>query len=329
MKSKALALLSSVFLLPALSLACDPCSLYNASRLRGHDAGSFSLSSSEQFTNFDRAQGLEENSLRDAELVRGYSTTQIAAAYDITERLGMQLTLPFIVRKFDKIQQFRADTDYDSGIGDISLTGSYSFINYKNTDWVFIADFTAGIKFPTGDTGVLGDISEEQAQERTENSIITQTHHQIGSASGGRALTFGSGSFDYILGLNLISRYKRMLFLTSTQYTIRTEGDFNYEFADDVILTAAPGYYLMLEHDFTLGAALSFSGEFKNKDDLNSEKVAGSAISNLYLGPAVFFTLDENISAEITFDFRVSGEDAGSTVVPENRMRASMSYRFS
>jgi len=316
----------TVFVEPAS--ACDPCALYNASRLQGHSADTFTLSISEQYTNFDRSEDSKENSVRDGEFVRGFSTTQFALAYDATERIGVQLTLPLVARRFDEIKQFRNSTESDAGLGDLSFVGTYSFIDYKDQDWAVIAGFTGGLKFPTGDTGVLEDVSEEDHSDLLTERLVLK-HHQIGTASGGRALTFGTGSYDYILGLNLLSRYQRYLLISSAQYTIRTEGDFNYEFADDFLFSMGAGYYFLLDHDFTAAGLVMLSGEYKGKDHLNDEIVSGSEVSNLYLGPELLFSVNSRIGAEVSLDFRVTDEDEGSTVVPETRIRASLSYRFS
>ncbi len=305
--------------------ACDPCALYNASRLQGHSEGDFSISISEQYTDYDLAQDTNENSIRDGELVRGFSTTQFVFNYDATEALGLQVSLPMIGRRYDQIQQYRVDTESEVELGDIVLSGTYSFLNYRKTDWVAISGLTFGLKLPTGDTGVLDDTTEENDVQ--ENIILK--HHTIGTGSGGRALTFGTGSYDYILGNNSLLRYERYLLLTNLQYTFRTEGDYDYRFANDLIFSASPGYYIMLDHDFTLAAAVSLSGEFKGKDTQYGNKVTGSAYSNLYLGPTFFITSDDKIGLELGMDFRVTGEDANAVVVPEKRLKANVSYRFS
>lgn len=312
-------------LLVGEALACDPCALYSASRLQGHESGAVTLSVSEQYTDYDRPREFRENSVRSGEFVRGFSTTQFALSYDPSETFGLQLTVPLVARSFDEVRSFRTESGSDAGIGDLSLVGSYSFLNNLTGDWRFLAGAFGGVKFPTGDTGVLREVSEDSADVTPEAFL---RHHTIGSASGGRALAFGSGSYDYITGVNFLTRYDRTLLLGTAQYTIRTEGDFGYEFADDFLWTASAGQYLALGHDYSWALLASLSGEFKGKDDLNGELVAGSDTSNLYLGPTTFFTYGEALGAEITIDFRVTGEDPGASVVPDMRVRAALSYRF-
>ena len=308
------------------AFACDPCALNNASRLQGHAAGAFTFSVYEQYTNFDRAQN-SDDTYNEGDLVRGFSITQFSLAYDLTQRAGLQVTLPLITRRFDQAEHDSFETKSDSGLGDLSLAGSYAFIDYKDSDWALIAGLTGGVKFPSGDTGVLEhDASGDEVEAQHHEEMLR--HHPIGASSEGRALSLGSGSYDYILGLDLLSRYQRYLVLANAQYTIRTEGDFEYEFADDFLSSIGSGYYFLLDHESSIAGLVSLSSENKGNDHRSGELVPVSAISNLYLGPELIMTLDEVIGAQIGIDFRVTEEDAGSTVVPTNRLRASISYRF-
>lgn len=318
------------FIIAALSLAsealaCDPCALYMASRLQGHSADTFTLSVSEQYTEFDSPYDPSENSVRDGEFVRKFSTTQFALAYDFTGKFGMQVTLPVVARRFEEVEQYRRSVKSDAGIGDASLVGTYSFLNVRKGDWTTLAGVTGGVKFPTGDTGVLRDISNEESLP----ALSLTRHHSISTAGGGRALTFGTGSYDYIFGFNVFSRYQRHLVLGSVQYTVRTEGDFDYEFADDFLWSIGSGYYLLVEHDRNIAALLTLSGEHKGKDHLDGGLVEDSAISNLYLGPQLLGTFNDRIAAEASLDFRVVDDSDDGAVIPDIRIRAGVSYRFS
>jgi hypothetical protein len=307
------------------TFACDPCALYNSFRLQGYSGGAFSLSLNEQSTNFEPTNKQKENSLRDGQITRSSSTTQLAAAYDITDCLSTQLTLPLITRHFDKYEKFRRDSETETGLGDIILSSSYSLLNYKSDSFVFLGAVTGGIKFPTGDTGTLNDLS---SSDIGDGKLFNFKHHQIETSSANGALNFGSGSYDYILGSDIIARYNRFAILLDAQYTLRTEGDHNYEFADDLIYSASAGYYFIMEHSQTLAALVRVSGEYKRKDYLNGDLVDGSATSDLYLGPELLFTLNENLGGEVGVDFKVNDHEYGALIEPETRMRISLTYRF-
>ena len=308
------------------SYACDPCSLYNAARIQGLVPNSFTLSISEQNTSFDRPNGSKSNDTKNGELVREFSTTQFGLAYDLSQEVGFQLTIPVILRQYDQIKEYRSTTKSDFGIGDSTILTRYSFIQYRNQDWNIQGGLTAGVKLPTGDTGTLGKISQE---EELNTKALSKIHHQIASASGGRALTLGTGSIDYILGANLFTRYQRFFYLNDLQYSIRREGDFNYEYANDLIFSSGPGYYLQVEHQDYMALRLALTGEFKGADRLNGSSVKASKISNIYLGPEFLFALSKDISGQIGVDVRTTGEESGATVVPEFRVRAALAYRFS
>ncbi|MCO6432519.1 MAG: hypothetical protein J5J00_16820 [Deltaproteobacteria bacterium] len=320
-----LSLLAALLLTTSsVALACEPCALFNAAMLRGHSAGNFTFSISEQFTEFDRSEELEENSIRDGELVRSYSTTQFALGYDISESWGVQATLPFIVRHFDEIKRYRADTKEDAGIGDMYVTASYLPLNIKNVEWSLLGGVIGGLKLPTGDTGVLGDVSREEGPE--ERRLFK--HHPVGSSTGGRALTFGSGSLDYLVGINVLGRYQKTLILADAQYTFRTEGDYDYEFADDLLWSIAAGYYIFLEDESTVAVTAAISGDHKEQDELAGADVPGSQFSNIYVGPQLLFTLNDRISGLAAVEFRTGGSDQGSFIVPDVRYNLSLSYLF-
>ncbi len=312
---------------PAAARACDPCALYNASRIQNPDAGDFTLAVSEQYTDFDRAGDKGPNSVRDGEQVTDFSTTQLAVSYSATERLGFQLNLPILARRTEKFETYRKSSNSDSGLGDLSLIANYAVVYKREANWTFVTSLFGGVKLPTGDTGVLEDFSTGEEAEG-EHHKFRPKHHVIGGVSGGRALAFGTGSYDFISGVNLFTRLDRVLLLSSVQYTLKTEGDFNYEFADDVIFSVVPAYYLYLEDELTVAGGVSFSGEFKGRDHLDGALVDGSGISNLYLGPDVIITAGNGLGAELGMDFRVSNEDVGASVVPDMRFRGSIFYRF-
>lgn len=325
-----------VYLLVALTLqalgtvsafACDPCSLYNAARLQGLVPGTFSMAVSNQYSTFDRPKGTQENSTRNGEFVREFSTTQVAAAYDFNQEYGLQVTLPVITRIYDQVKDYRYDTKSESGIGDLLLTGRYSFLNIREADWSIIGGVSAGLKLPTGDTGTLGEVKQEEEPAETQSANLRH-HTAVASASGGRALTLGSGSIDYLMGANLFLRKGRMLLLTDLQYMIRTEGSFDYEFANDFIWSTGPGYYLYLDDHNFVATRFAVTGEFKGADKLDGNRVAGSSFSNYYMGPEVLFNIGSNISGQLGVDMRTTSEDAGASVVPEMRIRSALSYRF-
>ena len=51
---------------------------------------------------------------------------------------------------------------------------------------------------------------------------------------GGHDLALGSGSYDGIVGTGIYGRWKRGFVTASLQYAIRSEGDFQHQYANDL-----------------------------------------------------------------------------------------------
>ncbi|MCC6954993.1 MAG: hypothetical protein IT290_12820 [Deltaproteobacteria bacterium] len=302
----------------SVAWACDPCALYSATRISGHTEGNFTLSVNEQYTNFDRVSARENESIQDGEAAREYSTTMLSLGYDLADSAGVQLSLPIIARRFDEYTTYRASSESETGIGDATLAASYTPISKKSVDEAWIVGVFGGVKFPTGDSGSL---------EEAEPQPTIARHHPVGGGSSGRALSLGSGSFDFPLGMFALTRLNRAFVLANVQYTIRTQGDFDYEFADDLVWSAGPGAYVLLHDDYTVALRAVLGGEAKGRDQHNGALVDGSAITETYLGPEVIFTVGP-LSGELGVDFRVTDEDGDALVVPDFRVRAGLSYRF-
>ncbi len=309
----------------ATSWACDPCALYHASRLQDKQDNSWSVSVEQQTTDYERTSTAGKYSQKSGEAVDTFSTTQVAIGYDLSERFGVQLNLPFIYREATSFDNYRSDQESDSGLGDIILSSNYTLYSYREVQGLtLIVSALAGLKLPTGDTGTLEEL--EQNQSEAEQSKLAR-HHPVATASGGRVLTFGTGSYDYIGGVNLYARHSRWLGLAGVQYILRTEGDYNYEFADDLIFDVGPGYYFWLDDDVSVASRIVLTGELKAKDHSDGELVAGSDYSNLYLGPEFLATFGSSI-LRVGLDFRMTDDEAESVVMPDTRLRAGLMWRF-
>jgi len=317
-----------IFLLSAFpyvknSYACDPCSLYNVSRLLGSDEGSFTISVAEQFTKFKSIDSASRP--KEGEIGTSFSTTQLGLAYDLTEDLGLQISLPFIYRNFDSYDRYRVKSDSEFGIGDMVLGANYAFINKRKGEWTFIANSFFGVKLPTGDTGSLANIPVDGS---SSDAMLLAKDHTSSGALGGRALSIGSGSTDFMFGVSAITRYERFLLLASTQYTYRTEGSFNYEFADDVVWTFGPGYYPIVEESYSVATRAVLSGEHKGKDKLNNESLSRSQIGNIYAGPEVILSWKNYLLFDLGGDFLISDTGKDALISPDFRIRSGVSYRF-
>lgn len=323
-----------VFFAPCAAYACDPCAIYNVTQLQGLTEDAWSLSVAEQYTEYEDT-GLAKT-LRDGEILKGYSTTQFTLGYDISERIGMQATLPLISRYFDEVKTYRQKSDAETGIGDAAFLLNYAPVTFRDSSASAYWLLTAGIKVPTGDSGSLKKtVAAEEAEPEDEhlaeesNSDVLG-HHQLASVSGGqgRALTLGSGSVDAIVGTGVFLRWERNLFHATAQYSFRTEGDFDYRFANDLVWSSAVGRFLLLEDEYSLALKAGFSGEHKGRDTFEGNKAKGSELSNVYAGPEMSISWGNALSGELGLDLPLYRDDTTAYVRPEYRIRANLVYRF-
>lgn len=303
------------------ALACDPCALFNASQLQSPKSGSLNLSLTNQLTHFNRIGSAPANS----QVIKNYNTTLLSASYDLTSDFSLQTVAPLITIDAETTST-NGSTDSirrnnSTEFGDVVLLANYSPINLREANSTFLFQVAAGVKLPTGDASDL-------KYQRSQPSIDFQfTKHHPVSSSGGRAITYGSGSVDYLIGLNSLYRYSRFLLLGYLQYVIRNEGAYGYEYHDDFIFQASPGYYLVADDSYSLALAASVTGEYKGIDTVAGRRVNESSLSNLYMGPNLLLTLASGLGAQIALDSRITDADVG-IIAPEWRSRVSLSYRF-
>ena len=173
------------------------------------------------------------------------------------------------------------------------------------------------MKLPSGSTDRL---REEFSKTEIEGAPASGIH--------GYDLTLGTGSVDGIIGTGIYARWKRCFFTANTQYAIRSTGDFDYRFANDLTWSGGPGVYLMMNHQSTLGVQLNISGENKARDTFQGVRAADTGVTFVFVGPQINFTWANKLSAEIGIDLPVSIDNTALQAVPDFRVRAGLSWHF-
>jgi hypothetical protein len=112
------------------------------------------------------------------------------------------------------------------------------------------------------------------------------------------------------------------------QYAIRSEGDFEHQYANDLTWFGGPGAYLVLRHDYTLSLQAMVSGETKGKDTFAGVPDEDSAETLVYVGPQLNFTWGSTLSAVAAVDLPVVRDNSGTQVMPGYRVRVALSWRF-
>jgi hypothetical protein len=157
--------------------------------------------------------------------------------------------------------------------------------------------------------------------------------HTVGDGAAesgihGHDLALGSGSFDGIVGGQLFWSWDRLFASAAGQYAIRGEGDFDYEFANDLTWTGGPGVFALLTHTWTLGVQALLTGETKGNDTQAGVKTNDTAVTALYVGPGLSLTWGTSLAGDLALDLPVVQHNTGLQIVPDFRVRGGISWRF-
>ena len=288
-------------------MACDLCAVYAATVAQGEGARGPYGGVAEQFTHFNTLQSDGHTVAKDGEYIDSL-VSQVFAGYNVNDRFGVQFNLPVIYRAYGSDS---GGNHGEGGIGDVSLLGN--FVLFQKMEEGFTFNWTAlgGIKFPTGDSDRLNPNKPDFA-----------------TGIGGHDLTLGSGSYDGLVGTGVFARWKRLFLTANMQYTIRSEGSFGYEAANDLSWNGGPGIYLLLGHKYTLAAQVVVSGETKGEDTVKGVPTDDTAVTIVYVGPQINLTWSSRLSAQVGADLPVSIHSTGDQLVPDYRTHAAVTWRF-
>ena len=299
-------------------LACDLCAIYAASESRGDLGKGLVMAAAEQFTHFGTMQQDGAKVPNEANQWLESSITQVLLGYNFTERFGVQFNLPLIHRSFRRPEGGVLETGTESGLGDVSLTAHAQLLRHESKDSTFTWNLLGTVKCPTGDTRRLAEELNETDPEPGEPESVIHGHD----------LTLGSGSWDGIVGTSAFLRWKRCFLAAALQYSIRTRGDYDYQFANDLTWSAGPGVLLAFGDKFTLSLQANVSGETKGRDTFQGTLAEDTGITAVYLGPEIMLTWRDKLSAEFGVDLPVSIDNTALQIVPDWRLRGELTWRF-
>jgi hypothetical protein len=293
--------------------ACDFCAVYSATEAQGNSGKGFFGGLAEQYTYFNTFQsGGRDQPNPDAEYLNSLMS-QAFVGFNFNNRIGVQLNLPIIYREYGAIAEGGSGRVHGSevGLGDALLLGNFHLYKSRTVDYTFNWNGLAGIKFPTGNSHHLNP-----------------TEPDFATGIGGHDLALGSGSFDGVVGTDIFARWKKGFLTAGTQYAIRSEGDFGYQYANDLSWSGGPGMYLALKDDYTLSLQAIVSGETKGQDTRRGVETDDTAETAVYLGPQINFTWESQLSAQVGADLPVSIHSSGEQIVPTFRIHAALTWRF-
>jgi hypothetical protein len=301
--------------------ACDLCAVYSATRARGETGKGFSAGVAAQYTDFGT---LQDNGVEVPNEVDQYLRSTIAQLflnYNVSERLGVQFNLPLINRSYQRPEGFEVEQGTVSGLGDVSLVGHAQLLQLESMKTSFNFTLLGGVTFPTGNTSRL---QEEEAE-------LTEPPPPPGAPESGihgHDLALGSGSYNGLVGAGVFARWENLFLTAHVQYAIRSTGDYDYRYANDLIWLGGPGVFLVFSEEHTLSLQVVVSGETKPQDTFQGEKAEDTGITSVFLGPQLNYTWSDKLSAEVGMDLPVSINNTALQAVPNYRARAALTWHF-
>lgn len=303
------------------SSACDLCSIYSATQARGEIGAGFSAGFASQYTHFNTLKDAGERVSNDADQKLDSTVSQLFVGYNFSDRVGVQLNIPLIHRFYQRAEDTAIERGVVSGIGDIALVGHYQVIRHEAIDSTFTCTLLSGVKLPTGDSGRLQEEVDELSAPPLPPGATESGIH-------GHDLALGSGSVDGIVGAGMFGRWKRAFATANLQYAIRSKGDFEYRYANDLTWSAGPGMFLVFSEQNSLSVQLLISGETKTRDTFQGDVAEDTGITSVFVGPQINYTCSDKLSAEFGADFPVSIKNTALQLVPDYRLRAAMTWHF-
>lgn len=358
----ALAVSLTVLIFSQEARACDVCALYTAVQVESPIPHAFRLSVAEQFTSLDRLQTDGHYTENTYNQFLKSSVSQVSGQYDLNQSTSFQLIVPVVSRTWRRIQDSEVQRGSDAGIGDINLLAHYVPINYSEGDLLARLRVFGGVELPTGDAHYLGEESAPGHHGEDENShgdsedtgdedghgdthddtADDMEHHnlafkhngtvhapQADNAIHGHDITLGSGSWDFPLGAGLFSQWGKYIWATDAQYTIRTEGAFDYKFANDWMWSTAVGRYLYLEDNAQVALRARLSGQYKGYDTgSGGVRYDDTAYNTTFLGPEVTALVTHRWQGILGYDMPITVQNSDLQITPTYRIRAAVTYRF-
>jgi hypothetical protein len=118
-----------------------------------------------------------------------------------------------------------------------------------------------------------------------------------------------------------------MFFESNVQFALRTEGTHQYRFANDLLWSGGPGYYIVRNRDTILGLQLVVSGEYKGLDRFRGQPAEDTGVTSVFLGPRVIASRGR-WSAEISAELPALIHNTALQAVPDYRLHGAISVQF-
>ncbi len=295
-----------------LARACDVCAIYTATEQREARTG-WRLGVAEQYSHFATWRRDGDEVPNPGEYLDS-SQTQVVIGYTFPPSLGVQVTLPLIVRQFRRLEAGRLRSGNESGVGDLAIVGRVTPYSVTTETGVVRLSLLGGMTLPSGDSGRLAEEEHEHAGEE--------------SGVHGHDLALGTGSVDGLFGGSFFASRGRYFLTFGGQYRLHTPGAFSYTFADEIAWQATPGVFLLLDHAYSLALQASFSGETKGKDRTHGSPAEDTGLTTVYGGPGISVTWGTRLVAELVGEIPLYQHTTSLQITPDFRLRGGVTWQF-
>jgi hypothetical protein len=189
--------------------------------------------------------------------------THTLLGFQATKRLSFDLDIPYVVRHYIEIDSHArlGKNETSHGLGDITLTGDYEFFQKADRS----LGVMAGVKFPSGST----------------------SENDSGGARIEPELQPGTGSYDYLFGLNGAIHPGTMDYSASAVYIYKTEGAQDFRHGDLFSVSLYAGKRLQLKDHMLLKWGVLLNNQLENKQEADGELVKDSGGYTMLIGPHV------------------------------------------
>jgi len=314
-----------------VALACDICATPLVSDV---GAGSTSVSFFEQYSDYETGSK--------GESAFTSSTSQLSVHRRLHERWAVQVGLPWVDHELGD--------ESESGLGDAIALVLYRPVLVKEEGRRVQLDLYGGVKMPTGDTDPLKEDRDAALAEQV--AAVEDSHgHEHGAGvrvaghdhdaeeaeeagrdhaahANGHHLSLGSGSWDRIVGVQGLWQQGRALGTGEFQYTLRTEGDYDFQYGDEWVGRLG-AYWMALESaSGSLAVGAEGSVESMDENEVLGVEQEGSSKDVAYVGPSLQGALRDRLSGTLAWDIPVDGENEGVHGAADTRVRASLSLTF-
>ena len=326
-----------LFLAMTTAPACDLCAVYRASDAQGETGSGLVFSLAEQFVPSRTAQFRSQEVHPTFREHVDSSITHLVASYNFTPRFGLSLNVPLT-----HLDYRRRDVRYslstppvpytedrsEAGMGDVALIGRLTLFQHKQPRSSIFVNALVGVKFPTGDDSRL---DEEIDQTRIYDGYPGPHSDPLEHSSTSvhlHSIALGSGSFDGIFGLTVNANWQRWFLNCQFQYYLRTEGDSEFKYGDELMVSGGPGFLLVQTRTCSLGLQVNAVYDWMSRDELLGRISDRTGMTAWYLGPLLTFSWGTRFSANAGVDVPLQIRNAWFQTVPNYRLHGGVSWNF-